>query len=125
MDPPGGRWEHGVVSDGVLLRVLPDGGHEFVLEDPELACIVLDGRVTLCFGRTNVTVAGPFSFEMDGLDHWINPRFTESLSPLLWSYPGSARWLWASPADELTLVLMQGQRLVVPGLPVPRVALVG
>jgi len=107
------------VSDGVLLRVLPGGGHEFVLQDPELARIVLDGRLTLCFGRTSVTVAGPFTFELDGIEHWLDPRFTESLSPLLWSFPGSARWLWASPADELTLVLMQGQRLVVPGLPVP------
>ena len=111
--------------DGVLLRVLPDGGHEFVLQDPELACIVLDGRVTLCFGRTSVTVAGPFDLELDGIHHWLDPRCTESLSPLLWSYPGSARWLWASPFDELTLVLMQGQRLVVPGLPVPSAWSVG
>ena len=113
------------MSDGVLLRVLPDGGREFVLQDPELACIVLDGRVTLCFGRTSVTMAGPFSFELDGIDHWLDPCVTESLSPLLWSYPGSARWLWASPAEVLTLVLMQGQRLVVPGLPVPSAWSVG
>jgi len=113
------------VSEGVLVRVLPDGGHEFVLEDPVLACIVLDGRVTLRFGRTDVTVAGPFTLEVDGVDHWLDPRFSDSLAPLLSSFPGSARWLWASPDGELTLVLMQGQRLVVPGPPVPSAWSVG
>ena len=46
-----GGWEHGAVSDGVLVRELPDGGREFVLEDPVLTGLVVDDRVTLRFGR--------------------------------------------------------------------------
>ncbi len=42
-----------------------------------------------------------------------------SLAPLLSCLPGAARWLWAAPDGRLTVVLMQGQRLVVPGPPVP------
>jgi hypothetical protein len=102
------------VPAGVLIRELPDGGHEFVLEDPVLARIVVDQRVTLRFGSTDVSVSGPFAFEVDGLGHWLDPRYADSLAPLLSSFPGSARWLWTSPTGELTLVLMQGQRLVVP-----------
>jgi hypothetical protein len=89
------RWEHGSVSDGALRRELPDGGHQFVLEDPVLDRIVIDDRVTLCFGRTEVTVSGLFTFEVDRVGHRLDP-----------GYPGSARWLWASPEGELTLVLM-------------------
>jgi hypothetical protein len=107
------------VSDGALRRELPDGGHQFVLEDPVLDRIVIDDRVTLCFGRTEVTVSGLFTFEVDRVGHRLDPGFPDSLAPLLAAYPGSARWLWASPEGELTLVLMQGQRLVVPEAPAP------
>ena len=103
------------MPEGVLLRVLPDGGHEFVLEDPVLAEIVLGGRVTLRFGRTDVTVAGPCTLEVDGVAHQLDPAVTGSLAPVLSCHPGSARWLWASRSGVLRLVLMQGQRLVVPG----------
>ncbi len=103
-----------MVSNSVLIRELPDGGHEFVLEDPVLDSIVVDGAVTLRFGRTDVTVSGTCSIEVDGVEHRLDPHISDSLAPLLSTYPGSARWLWASPAGGLTLVMMQGQRLVVP-----------
>ena len=113
------------MSEGVLVRPLPDRASEFVLEDPVLASIVIDGRVTLRFGRIDVMLAGPFSLRVDGIDHWLDPGATGTLAPLLSSFPGSARWLWASPLGELTLVMMQGQRLAVPGAPVPSAWTVG
>jgi len=107
--------DHRGVPDGHHLRELPDGGLEFVLEDPVLSCLIVDDRVTLRFGRTLVVVADPFDLEVDGIGHELDPRRPDTLGPLLATYPGTARWLWASPDGELTLVLMQGQRLVVPG----------
>ena len=107
------------MSDGVLVRELPDGGREFVLEDPVLRALVLDGRVTLRFGRTDVVITGPCTLEIDGTGHRLDPGTPDSLAPLLSCYPGTARWVWASPDGRLSVVLMQGQRLVVPSPPVP------
>jgi len=103
------------VPDAHHLRELPDGSLEFVLEDPVLACLVVDERVTLRFGRTDVVVADAFDLEVDGVGHRLDPHRHDTLGPLLATYPGTARWLWASPTGELTLVFMQGQRLIVPG----------
>jgi len=86
-----------------------------VLEDPVLTCLIVDDRVTLRFGRTDIVVAVPFELEVDGVGHRLDPHRHDTLGPLLATYPGTARWLWASPDGELTLVFMQGQRLVVPG----------
>jgi hypothetical protein len=113
------------VSDGVLVRELPDGGREFVLEDPVLCALVIDGGITFRFGRTDVVVRRSSTLEVDGTEHRLDPGAPESLVPLLSCYPGTARWLWASPDGRLTVVLMQGQRLVVPGPPVPAAWSVG
>ncbi|MGD0881665.1 MAG: DUF6188 family protein [Acidimicrobiales bacterium] len=104
------------MPDGVLIRELPDGGHEFVLDDPVLEGLIVDRRVTLRFGPTDVVLSAPFRLQVDGVDHRLDPRFPDSLAPLLACIPGTARWLWASPCGALHLVLMQGQRLVVPEL---------
>jgi len=102
-------------SGGFRLRELPDGGVEFVLEDPVLAGVVVADRVILRFGATDVVVADPFELEVDGVGHRLEPSRPETLGPLLAVYPGTARWLYASPDGGLVLVLRQGQRLVVPG----------
>jgi len=103
------------VSDGYHVRQLPDGGLEFVLDDPVLTCLIIDDRVTLRFARTDVVIAEPFDLEVDGVAHHLDPRRHDTLGPMLATYPGTARWIWASPEGELTLVFMQGQRLVAPG----------
>ncbi len=113
------------MSGSTYLRELPDGGLEFVLEDPALTCLVVADRVTLRFGGTDVVVADPFELEVDGECHLLDPRRPETLSPLLATYPGTARWMHATPDGELTLVFMQGQRLVVPGPAVRRAWSVG
>lgn len=100
---------------GFRTRDLPDGGVEFVLDDPVLACVVVDARVTLRFGLTDVVLGDPFDLEVDGVGHRLDPAHPETLGPLLACIPGAARWLHAAPGGELVLVLMQGQRLVVPG----------
>lgn len=101
----------------MVLRELPDGGHEFVLDDPVLRAVVVDGGVTLRFGRTDVVLTARCTLELDGVVHRLDPAAPHSLAPLLSCYPGSVRWLWAAPDGRLTLVLMQGQRLEVPGPP--------
>jgi hypothetical protein len=102
------------VPNGVLLRELPDGGHEFVLDDPALSALVVDGSVTLRFGRTDVVVSGLCTLRLDGVPLLLDPGSPDTLAPLLSCFPGSARWLWSGPDGRLTLVLMQGQRLEVP-----------
>jgi len=110
---------------GFRPRVLPDGGVEFVLDDPVLAGIVIDGRVTLRFGATDVVLGDPFDLEVDGVGHHLDPARPDTLGPLLAVYPGTVRWLHGSPGGELVLVFMQGQRLVVPGPAVRRAWAVG
>lgn len=100
---------------GHHFRELPDGGLEFLLEDPILACLLVGEQVTLRFGCTDVVVADPFDLEVDGVGYHLDPHRPDTLGPLLATFPGAARWLWASPNGALTLVFMQGQRLVVPG----------
>ncbi len=107
------------MSDGVLVRELPDGCREFVLEDPVLRALVVDSGVTLRFGRTDVVVTGPCTLTVDGESDRLDTGQPGSLAPLLWCLPGTARWLWSAPDGRLTVVFMQGQRLVVPGPPVP------
>ena len=103
------------MPDGVLLRELPGGGREFVLADPVLTALVVGGSVTLRFGRTEVAVSGPCTLWVDGVPHLLDPRYADTLAPLLSCLPGSARWVWSGPDGRLTVVLMQGQRLEVPG----------
>lgn len=103
------------MPQGHQSRELPDGGLEFILEDPVLFSLLVGERVTLRLGRTDVVVADPFDLEVDGEGHQLDPRRPETLGPLLATYPGAAGWLWASPGGGLSLVFMQGQRLVVPG----------
>jgi len=102
------------VSDGVLVRELPGGGHEYVLVDRELRALVIDGAVTLRFGGTDVEVRGPCTLRVDGVSHHLDPGAPATLAPLLGCLPASARWLWSGPDGRLTVALMQGQRLEVP-----------
>jgi hypothetical protein len=110
---------------GFRLRELPDRSIEFLLEDPELTGVVVADRVILRFGATDVVVADPFELEVDGVGHRLDPTRPETLGPLLALYPGTARWLYASPDGRLVLVLQQGGRLVVPGPAVRRSWFVG
>jgi hypothetical protein len=103
------------VSKSATFRELPDGGQEFVLKDPVLRSLEVDGVVTLRFGMTEVSVSGPFTLEVDGVTHRLDPSVAESLAPLLSCIPGAARWVWASPEGCLTVEMMQGQRLIAPG----------
>jgi hypothetical protein len=112
-------------SEGFHLRDMPDGGVEFVLRDPVLTGVVVADRVTLCFGATEVVVTDPFDLEVDGVGHRLDPARPQTLGPLLAVYPATARWLYATPDGGLVLVLLQGQRLVVPGPAVRRSWVVG
>jgi hypothetical protein len=106
------------VVEGCRIRELPDGGREFVLDDPTLSSIRIDDQSTLCFGRTEVMIGGPFVLDRDGMVHHLSPRRWAGLGPLVALYPGSARWLWTSAEGELTVVFHGGAVLAVPPDPV-------
>ena len=106
------------MADAFVIRELPDGSQEFVLDDPVLAGIQIDDRVHLRFGVVEVVLGGPFDVDLDGIVHRLDPRRVEGLGPVLALYPGTARWLWAAPDGCLTLVFEHGARLRVrPGGP--------
>ena len=101
-----------------LIRELPDGGKEFVLDDPVLAWIQIDIRVHLRFGAAEVVLGGPFDVNLDGIVYRLDPQRVEGLGPVLALFPGTARWLWSAPDGWLTLVFEHGARLRVgPGGP--------
>jgi len=102
------------VVEGCRIRELPDGGREFVLDDPTLSSIRIDHQSTLSFGRTEVMIGGPFVLERDGVVHHLSPRRWAALGPLVALYPSSVRWLWTSADGELTLVFHHGAVLAVP-----------
>jgi Family of unknown function (DUF6188) len=102
------------VVEGCVIRELPDGGSEFVLDEPTLSFIRVDRQSRLQFGRTDVVVGGPFLLRLDGIDHRLDPRHTDTLGPLLVLYPGTVRWLWATPDGDLLAVFENGSRLSVP-----------
>jgi hypothetical protein len=101
------------VVDGCRIRELPDGGREFVLDDPVLAFIQIDDQSRLRFGRTEIVIGSPFVLEMGGAVHHLSPQRWGALGPLLALYPSSVRWLWTSADGELTVVFHHGAVLTV------------
>ena len=111
---PEATCEHGAVVEGCVLRDLPDGGSEFVLDEPALSYVRVDRQSRLQFGRTEVVIAGPFLLRLDGVEHRLDPRRTDTLGPILVLYPGTVRWLWATAEGDLQAVFESGSRLLVP-----------
>lgn len=106
------------MDEGCQIRELPDGGREFVLEDPSLSFIRIDHQSRLQFGRCEVVIASPFAVQMGGLAHHLHPHHTEGLGPLLALFPGTVRWLWTSTKGQLNAVFVHGATLTVPPHPV-------
>ncbi len=73
--------------DGCRIRELPDGGREFVLEEPGLSFIRIDEQSRLQFGRTEVVIASPFVLELTGTVHFLDPHRHDALGPLVALYP--------------------------------------
>jgi hypothetical protein len=105
--------EHGQVVDGCRIRELPDGGREFVLDEPALSYIRIDHQARLQFGRTEVAIGSPFLLAMAGAVHRLDPEQPGTLGPLLALFPGSLRWLWASAGGELAAVFDNGAQVTV------------
>lgn len=64
-----------------LIRELPGGGKEFVLDDPVLAWIQINVRVHLRFGEAEVVLGGPFDVNSDDIVHRLDPQRVEGLAP--------------------------------------------
>jgi hypothetical protein len=110
---PTARRDHGSVDEGFLIRELPDGGSEFVLEQPEVSFIRVDDQSKLQFGETELVIGAPFRLTIDGVLHHLDPRRWKALGPLLGLYPSSIRWVWTSAAGVLTAVFDSGAALTV------------
>jgi hypothetical protein len=92
---------------------MPDGGREFILDEPVLSSIHIDDRSTLQFGAVDLVIDGPFVVEIAGVVHHLDPRRWDALGPLVALYPAKVHWLWTSPRGQLTAVFEDGSRLTV------------
>ncbi len=101
------------MADGLLIRELPDGGKEFVLDEPALSYIRIDDQSRLQFGTTEVVIGIPFTLEVDGTVHHLNPLRSDALGPFVALFPSTMRWLWTSPDGELTAVFEGGATMRV------------
>lgn len=99
--------------EGCRIRELPDGGQEFVLDEPALTFIRIDYQSRFQFGSTEVVIDSPFQLEIDGVTHHLDPQRWEALGPLLALFPGTMRWLWTSAQGALTAVFQSGARVTV------------
>ena len=111
--------------DGCHIRELPDGGREFVLDEPSLSFIRVDHQSRLQFGRTEVAIGSPFIVAYGDTVHRLDPRRREALGPLLALFPGALRWLWTSAEGELAAVFQSGAKVTVPPDPVSKAWSVG
>ena len=96
-----------------MIRQLPDGGGEFVLEEPALTCIRIDHQSRLQFGATELVIGAAFTVERDGTAYRLHPRRSETLGPLAALYPATIRWLWTSRSGHLTAVFRSGPVVTV------------
>jgi Family of unknown function (DUF6188) len=113
------------VGEGFLIRELPDGGSEFVLDEPTLSYLRIDHRSKLQFGATEVAIGTPFTLEVEGLTHRLDPQRWDALGPLVALFPGTLRWLWTSPHGQLTAVFKNGATVTVVPDPVSKAWSVG
>jgi hypothetical protein len=101
------------MEEGFLIRELPDGGSEFVLEQPAVSFVRVDDQSKLQFGETELVIGAPFRLEIDGALHHLDPHRTRTLGPLLGLYPSTVRWVWTSAGGDLTAVFESGAALTV------------
>jgi hypothetical protein len=113
------------VVEGCVIRELPDGGREFVLDEPTLSFVRIDEQSRLQFGTTEVVIGAPFVLEIDGVAHRLDPQRSDALGPLLALFPGTARWLWTSADAELHLVFENGAKVSVGPYPMSNAWSVG
>jgi hypothetical protein len=113
------------VDQGFLIRELPDGSTEFVLDEPDLTSITIDRRSTLHFGDAALSIGAPFTLVSDRTTHVLDPEQRDALGPLVALYPSTVRWLWTTPQGELTVVFGEGVVLRVAPHPVVRAWTVG
>jgi hypothetical protein len=108
-----GKRDDGRVVEGIQIRELPDGGREFVLDEPTLSFIRIDHQSKLQFGSTEVVIGAPFVLEIHGIVHNLDPQRWDALGPLVALFPGTVRWLWTSIRGDLTAVFEGGARVTV------------
>ena len=111
--------------DGCRIRELPDGGREFVLDEPALTSLRIDEHTGLLFGQTEVVIERPFDLILEGRVERLDPGQPATLGPLLTLYPATVRWMWTSVDGELTVEFHGGEKLRVRPDPLTRAWSVG
>jgi hypothetical protein len=96
------------VAEGCQIRELPDGGQEFLLDEPSLSFIRIDHQSRLQFGETEVVISSRFAVVRDGGVHRLDPQQSVGLGPLVSLFPGTVQWMWTSPEGSLTVVFRNG-----------------
>jgi Family of unknown function (DUF6188) len=96
------------VAEGCQIRELPDGGQEFVLDEPSLSFIRIDRQSRLQFGDTEVVISSRFAVVRDGNVHRLDPQQSVGLGPLVSLFPATVRWMWTSPEGSLSVVFQNG-----------------
>ena len=103
----------GPVDEGFLIRELPDGGSEFVLEQPAVSFIRVDDQSKLQFGETELVIGAPFRLEIDGAVHYAGSAPLDGLGPLLGLYPVGRPLGLDVLGGDLTAVFDSGAALMV------------
>ena len=104
--------------DGCHTRVLDDGGREFSVDDPALACITINYQARLQFGQAELVIETPFTLREDGNEQVLDPNDRAALGPLLALYPDTLSGpLVMNRTGTLSVLFESGASLEVPPHP--------
>lgn len=93
--------------------MLPDGGREFVLADPDIAFLAVNFQTRLQFGKAELVIETPFTLTTNDGSYALDPNHRDQLGPLLGIYPDRVERLVMSPNGRLTATFVSGVSLTV------------
>lgn len=99
--------------EGCEIRAQPDGGREFLLADPALSYIRIDGQSRLHFGKAELAIECPFTLQVGDTVHQLDPQDRASIGPLLTLYPDTITQLLMSSGGTLRATFASGALLTV------------
>jgi hypothetical protein len=98
---------------GCEIRELPDGGREFILDEPRLGFIRISVQSRLQFGDAHLEIEQPFTLTTKGGTFQLDPEDRAALGPLLSLYPDEIARVAMRPDGTLDATFASGSTLVV------------